>query len=73
MRIHAEQLHGDWPAWVSGHPETGFGGETPAQAVSRLVEATPGLSVDDVAADYPNCTASRLAFVVGPQCSDCGI
>ena len=71
MRIHAEQLHGHWTDWVSGHPETGFGGATPAQAISRLVEATPGLSVEDVAEDHPNCTANRLAFVVGPRCSDC--
>ena len=69
MRIHAEQLHGPWTAWPADHPETGFGGATPAQAVSRLVEATHGLYVDDVAADHAELHSGPSRVRVRPAVS----
>ncbi len=37
--IIVEQLHGHWTAWFSDTPHVAFGGEWPADAIRRLLEA----------------------------------
>jgi hypothetical protein len=39
FHVIVERLHGHWSAWLAGTPQVGFGGEWPAQAIERLLEA----------------------------------
>ena len=69
--ITSEHL-GHWTAWLEGHPEVGFGGETPAEALRRLCETLPGFDVNSIVADHSRTRDGRLAFAIGDECPDCG-
>ena len=62
---------GNWAAWGTDHPEIGFGGDSAAIAVTRLLEAV-GENVDSWAADYTASGQDRIEFFrVGGPCPDC--
>ena len=73
-RIIAEiDPHGHWSAWLESRPHEGWGGDTPATAVMRLLRAH-GLSVALIAADYDPTHSERQVFRLkrGGVCPDCG-
>lgn len=39
-RVIVEQLHGHWSAWFADVPHASFGGEHPANALRRLIDAS---------------------------------
>ena len=64
MRIICERRHRHWSAWFEGSPEKVFGHADVAQAVGRLLGATPGLEMATIAADDEPDTDDQMTFVV---------
>ena len=71
MRIICQCLHGHWSAWLEEHPDTAFGGDEAAIAITRLVEATPGLELKNLNRDDEASTDVRFVLVVDAACPDC--
>ena len=44
--IIVEQMHGHWSAWFSGTPQVAYGGQWPADAIQRLLDAIGGDQFD---------------------------
>ena len=70
--VIATELGNRWTAWLESNPETGFGGDTPGVAVSRLLETLPAFDVSNLVADNLRTTDGRLVFLIGEPCPDCG-
>ena len=63
--ILVDQLNGHWSASLSGIPKTGYGGQTPAQALRRLIDATGiGLDGTEIIAMEEATRDGHLEFLV---------
>ena len=71
MRIICERQPSHWSAWLESSPETAYDGDKPLTAVIQLVEATPGLALENISRDDETSTDDRREFVVGEVCPDC--
>lgn len=72
MRLFCKQTEPNyWLAWVEGRAETSFAGETSAKAMLRLVRATPGVNINDLAVDNTDTKDGLLCYLVGNICPDC--
>jgi len=66
VHIVVDELHGHWSASFSGMPHVGYGGEWPADAVRRLVEAigSADLDTDNIVAVEDATRNGHLEFLV---------
>jgi len=75
MRIICEQTHGQWVCWFEQRPMNSYGHRDVAQALIRLLEATPGMETASITADDEPPTGNRMTFLVQAddriECPDC--
>lgn len=70
---HPTRPPGHWSAWFADNPGHAFGGDHPAVAVARLLEAS-AIDSATIAADYEANRDGHMEFTVpsGEPCLECG-
>ena len=63
--IICQRIANHWTAWFADNPGTGFGGETPAEAIERLAATVPGLDVESITADHARSSEDKLVCRAG--------
>jgi hypothetical protein len=76
--VHFNRDSGDWNAWLAGHPQHAFGGDSSATALARFLDKCGWSDLQVVADEYASSLdGAHFEFIVrhaGPKqtCPDCG-